>query len=72
LNLDKIIRYNVIKYVEYKKEEYIDFKMRIKIINVLLERQLINRFRKNAIKNKSNLDLAQINLNLAQISLDLV
>jgi len=57
LNLDKIIRHNVVKYVEYKKKEYIDFKMRIKIIDVLLKRRLINRSRKNAIKNKSNLDL---------------
>jgi len=36
--------------------------MRIKITNILSKRQFINKSRKNAIKNKSNSNLAQINL----------
>ncbi len=55
----------MVKYIKNKKEKYIDFKMRIKIINVLLKRQLIDRFCKDVIKNKSNLNLAQIDLDLA-------
>jgi len=58
LNLDKVIRHNVVKYVEYEKKEYTDLKMRIKIINILLERQLINKSRKNATKNEFNSNLA--------------
>jgi len=46
--------------------------MRIKIINILLKRQLIDRSCKNAIKNKFNLDFAQIDLDFVQTSLNLV
>jgi len=72
LNLSKIIRYNIVKYVENKKREYIDLKMRIKTINVLLKKKLVDRFRKDAIKNKSNLNLAYINLDFIYINLDFV
>jgi len=44
--------------------------MRVKIINILLKRQLIDKSRKNAIKNKFNLDLAYIDLNFVYINLD--
>ena len=57
MNLDKVIKHNVVKYVEHEKEEHIDFKIRIKITNVLSKRQLIDRSRKDATKNKFNLDL---------------
>jgi len=46
--------------------------MRIKIINVLLKRQLINRFCKNAIKNKFNLNLIYISLDFVYTSLNLI
>jgi len=58
LNLDKVIKHNVVKYVKYKKEEHINFKMRIKIINILSKKQFIDKSRKDATKNKSNLDFA--------------
>ncbi len=45
--------------------------MRIKTINILLKRQLINRSCKDIIKNKSNLNLVYTSLNLAYINLDL-
>ncbi len=44
--------------------------MHIKIINILLKRQLIDRSCKDIIKNKSSLNLAYISLNLAYINLD--
>jgi len=40
LNLDKVIKHNVVKYVKYKKEEYINLKMRIKTIT--FEKKQIN------------------------------
>jgi len=72
LNLDKVIRYNVVKYVEYKKKEYIDFKIRIKIINILLKKQFIDRSCKDTTKNKFDLDFVQTNLDFAQTNLDFV
>ena len=48
-NLSKIIKYNIVKYIENKKKEYINFKKYIKIINILLKRQLINRSYKDII-----------------------
>jgi len=69
--LNKIIRYNVVKYIESEKREYINFKIHIKTINILLKRQLIDRSCKDAIKNKFNLDLVYTNLDLAYTNLDL-
>ena len=37
-NLNKIIKYNIVKYIKNKKREYINFKIYIKIINILLKR----------------------------------
>jgi len=44
--------------------------MRIKIINILSKRQFIDKSRKDAIKNKFDLNLAQTNSNFAQTSLN--
>ncbi len=44
--------------------------MRVKIINILLKKQLVNRFCKDAIKNKFNLNLVYINLDLVYTNLD--
>ncbi len=46
--------------------------MHIKIINILLKRQLIDRFCKNIIKNKFNLNFIYINLDFIYINLDLI
>ncbi len=69
--MSKIIKHNIVKYVKNKKKKYIDLKIRIKTINVLLKRQLIDRFCKDAIKNKFNLNFVYVNLNLAYINLNL-
>ncbi len=46
--------------------------MRIKIISILLKRQLIDRSCKDAIRNKSNLNFAYIDLDFIYINLDLI
>ena len=69
-NLDKIIKHNVVKYVKNEKREHIHLKIHIKITNILLKRQLIDRFYKNTIRNKFNLNLVYINLDFVYINLD--
>lgn len=65
MNLDKIIKYNIVKYIENKKRENINLKMYIKTINVLLKKQFIDRSCKNVVKNKSNSNFAISSQNLA-------
>ena len=45
--------------------------MRIKIINILSKKQLVDRSCKNTIRNKFNLDLIYTNLDLIYTNLDL-
>ncbi len=66
-NIDKVIRHNVVKYVERKKEGRIDLKMRVKIVNILLDRCFVGKPRKNVIASKviaTLLSLSQSNPNL--------
>ena len=70
--MNKIIKYKIVKYIENKKRKYINFKIYIKIINILSKRQSIDRFCKNIIRNKSNLDFAYISLNFIYTNLDFV
>ena len=43
--------------------------MRVRIVNVLSKRQFVNRSRKNAINQKSKLDLSQFELDLFQTNM---
>ncbi len=49
LDLDKIIRHNIVKFVENKKRENVDLKMRVRIVNILSKRQFVDKFCKNTI-----------------------
>ncbi len=68
-DLDKIIKHNIVKFVKNKKRENIDLRIRIKIVNILSKKQLVNRSRKNAINQKSKLNLSQFELDLFQANL---
>ena len=70
--MNKIIKYNIVKYIESKKREHINLKIRIKIINILLKKRLVDKSCKNAIKNKLNSSLVYTNLDLIYTNLDLV
>ncbi len=70
-NLSKIIKHNILKYIKNKKREYINLKIYIKTINILPKKQSIDRFCKNIIRNKSNLDFVYIDSNFVYINLDL-
>jgi len=52
-----VIRYNVIRFVKNEKEDKINLKMRVKIVNVLLEKRFINKSCKDIIKSVSNSNL---------------
>ncbi len=43
-----MIRHNVVRFAKNQKKDHIDLKMRVKIINVLLEQQLVERSQKVA------------------------
>ncbi len=43
--------------------------MRIRIVNILLKRQLVNKSRKNAINQKIESNLSQFELDLLQTNL---
>ncbi len=47
-NFGKMIRHNVVRFAKNQKKDHIDLKMRVKIINVLLEQQLVERSQKVA------------------------
>ena len=68
-DLDRVIRYNIVRFAENKKKENINLRLRVKIVNVLLKKQSIDRSCKNTINQKSNLNLFQSKLDLFQTDL---
>ena len=58
MNLDRVIKYNIVKYVKNKKRENIDLRMRVRTTNILSKRRSIDKSYKDTIRDTYNLDFA--------------